>query len=262
LSTLTAIKKHIANIRKAEPLPIVLELSDMNARRRKSLIEARIPFVVPQHQIYLPFLGVSLNERYTSVKNPNEILMPSSQLLFFYYLYHNEPDLHTRETADVLGFSAMQISRAIKQLTALNLVSTWKDGVRIVISSQESRSELFEKAKRNLLNPVNKRVYIELNDLPKGLPFAGYSALSEITMLSGSPIKTFAFFGKSSDLAGTDMLVDNVEQAEVEIWRYDPLLLSRHLGVIDTLSLIASLLTDGDERVEQSINELLKTMWG
>lgn len=260
--TLITIKKHMAKVREAEPLPIVLELSSMNARRRKSLIEARIPFVSPENQIYLPFLGIFLNERYTSVKTPSETLMPSSQLLFFYFLCKDGPELHTSETVDVLGFSAMQISRAIKQLTALNLVSSRKDGVRIVISSQEKRSELFERAKHNLLNPVQKRIYVERNELPGELPFAGYSALSELTMLGGSQIETFAFFGKSSDLTGTDKLVDYAEQVEVEIWRYDPLLLSRYSGIIDTLSLVASLITDDDERVEQSVDELLKTLWG
>jgi len=262
LETLTAIKKHITNVRKAEALPVVLELSGITARRRKSLIEARIPFVSPEIQIYLPFLGVSLNERYTSVKILSETLMPSSQLLFFYYLCQNEPELYTSEIADILGFSAMQISRAVKQLTALSLVSSRKDGVRKVIYSQESRSELFERAKQNLLNPVRKRVYAECRTLPSGLPFAGYSALSELTMLGDSQIETFAFFGKASDLIATDTLVDDSKQVEVEIWRYDPLLLSRHSGVIDTLSLIASLPTDDDERVEQSIDRLLKTLWG
>ena len=263
LGTLSAIKKHISRVRETESLPVVLELGDMTARRRKSLIEARIPFVAPACHIYLPFLGVALNERYTSVKAPCETLMPSSQLLLFYYLYQNEPELRAGETADMFGISAMQISRAIKQLTTLGLVITRKDGVRTIISSNEPRSTVFEKAKPYLLDPVRKRLYVEYEDMPEGLPLSGYSALSELTMLNSLETETFAFFGKADELAGTDALVDNTAQAEVEVWRYDPALLSkrRRPSVVDELSLVASLPLDDDPRVEESIEELLLNVW-
>ena len=260
--TLTNIKKHIANVRRAESLPIVLELDGMTARRRKSLVDARIPFVAPGCQIYLPFLGIALIERYTSVKPPAETLMPSAQLLLFHYLYQKEPELRAGETADLFNLSVMQISRAIKQLTALSLVTMRKDGVRTVISRKESRRGLFEKAQPYLLNPVRKRIYVERSDLPAGLLLAGYSALSELTMLGGSATDTFAFFGKAGELTGSDTLVDNAAQVEVEVWRYDPALLTKRPSVVDTLSLIASLNPGGDERVEQSIDELLNTLWG
>ena len=261
LDTLATIKKHISRVREAEPLPVVLDLEGMTARRRKSLIEAHIPFAAPSCQIYLPFLGIALNERYTSTKTPNEILMPSSQLLLFHYLYQSEPELRAGGTADVFGISAMQVSRAIKQLTALGLVLARKDGVRTIISSEERRRDLFEKAKPYLLNPVRKRLCVEYGRLPAGLPLSGYSALSELTML-GSPLtETFAFFGKADKLDGTDALVDNDVQAEVEIWRYNPAPLSKRAGVVDALSLAASLPPDDDPRTLQSIEEMLSNVW-
>ena len=260
--TLTNIKKHIANVRKVEQLPIVLELNNMPARRRKSLIQARIPFVAPECHIYLPFLGVALNERYTYMKSPGKTLMPSSQILLFYYLCQNELELFTSETSEKFNLSAMQVSRATKQLTALGLLSSRKDGVRTVIYGENRRRALFEKAKPYLLNPVRKRIYVEHPDLPKGLLLSGYSALSELTMLGGPSTETFAFFGKTGVLTGVDTLVDNISQAEVEIWRYDPALLSSHPGVVDALSLVASLSDGDDVRVKQSIDELLTTLWG
>jgi len=259
--TLTALKMHIDNIRKAEPLPVVLELDNMPARRRKSLIDARIPFIVPECQIYLPFLGVVLNERYTTVKPPKDTLMPSSQLLFFHYLYQDDPELRAGETAELFGLSAMQISRAIRQLSALGLVTVHKDGVRSVISSKEQRQDLFERAKPYLLDPVRNRLYIDYEDLPDGLPLSGYSALSRLTMLSDPSTANYAFFGKSIELNGTDSLVDNFAQAEVEIWRYNPSHLSKHPGVVDTLSLVVSLSHDDDPRVENCIDELLSNEW-
>jgi DNA-binding MarR family transcriptional regulator len=187
--------------------------------------------------------------------------MPSSQLLLFYYLYKNEKELPAGETAHVFNISAMQISRAIKQLVELDLVSTRKDGVRILMSNTENRRDLFERAKPNLLNPVHKRVYVENAELPTDLPLAGYSALSEMSMLGNLSTKTFAFFGKAGELTGSDTLVDNTAQVEVEMWRYNPTLLSKVTATVDALSLVASLQHDDDPRVEQSIDELLLKMW-
>jgi len=262
LGTLPVIKKHILRVHEAERLPIVLDLDLMTARRRKSLIESRIPFVVPSCHIYLPFLGIALSERYSSAKTVSDILMPSSQLLLFHYLYQSEPELRAGETAEVFGISAMQVSRAIRQLTALELVKARKEGVRTIISSNERRRDLFERARPCFLNPVRKRLYVEYGDFPKSLPISGYSALSELTMLSGSSLNTYAFFGKADELKGTDTLVDNTEQAEIEIWRYDPVLLSKYPGVVDALSLIISLSSDDDPRVKESIEELLLKVWG
>jgi hypothetical protein len=80
-------------------------------------------------------------------------------------------------------------------------------------------------------------------------------------MLGGAQTETFAFFGRNSVLRGTDVLVDNTKQAEVEIWRYDPALLSKLPGVVDALSLAVSLSSDDDPRVEESIDELLLNVW-
>ncbi|MDR0305400.1 MAG: hypothetical protein LBI42_01035, partial [Chitinispirillales bacterium] len=81
LHTLPAIKKHIVKIREIEPLPTVLELDTISSKQRKALIRAQIPFVVNGSQIYLPFMGIYLQEKYAQQKRPNQTLMPSAQML-------------------------------------------------------------------------------------------------------------------------------------------------------------------------------------
>lgn len=261
LDSLSAVKKHIAKVREVEPLPVVLEFGGMTAWRRRSLIGARIPFVSTDCQIYLPFLGIALAERYSAGLPQNEVLMPSSQLLLFHYLYQHEAELHTNGMADRLGLSSMQVTRAVRQLKALGLVTVHKDGVRVVIAGTENRLELFERSRQYLLNPVRRKVYVESDALPDGLPQSGLCALSELSMLNPPTVKTFAFYGKSGDLFGTDMLIDSDTQAEVELWRYAPTLLSLRPGMVDTLSLAASLQTLDDERVEQALEEALSGIW-
>ena len=63
LDTVNAIKKHFRRIGELCECPMVLEMPVLTSRRRKTLIEARIPFVIPGKQIYLPFLGTMLTEK-------------------------------------------------------------------------------------------------------------------------------------------------------------------------------------------------------
>jgi len=133
--------------------------------------------------------------------------------------------------------------------------------VQTVIGNEEPRRDLFERARPYLLNPVRKKIYVECGELPPDLPLSGYSALSELTMLSAPATETVAFWGKVGELAGTDTLVDNTEQVEIEVWYYNPTLLSKCPKVVDVLSLVASLPLD-DERVEQAIYGLLSNLWG
>ena len=255
-----AIKKHLERIRDVEPLPIVLEIAGLDARKREALIRARLPFVADGSQIYLPFMGVVLREKYVSGKPPGKTLMPASQRLLFHYLYQGQSEMRTSGTAEKLGLSAMQITRAVRQLAALGLVSVRKDGTQLIIAGTDERSKLFEKSKQFLIDPVRKRIYVETEKLPQ-LPLAGLSALSKFTMLSSPEVVTRAFCGKRIDLDGTDTLIDGEAQTEVEIWQYSPAALPSYPDMVDPLSLAAALKDMDDERVEQAVEELLKEVW-
>ena len=261
LDTLTAIKKHIRKVNELDQVPVVLNLSNIDSRRRKSLIEARIPFVVIDSQIYLPFMGTLLSERYKVQKTNPENLMPSSQLLLFYYIYQNKSELYTRGLAEKFSLSDMQVSRAIAQLKALGLFFTYKDGVRIVVYSDKNQNDLFESAKPHIINPIRKVIYVEKNKKTANMPLSGISALSERTMLGEPLTKTVAYYGKNDGLPGTDFLIDNNTQAEVEFWKYNPTLLSKSENIVDTLSLAVSLQSNDDPRVELAVEQMLEELW-
>ncbi len=54
-----------------------------------------------------------------------------------------------------------------------------------------------------------------------------------------------------------DEFFDERNQVKLEIWAYDPLLLSRD-NYPDSVSLVLSLLNNRDERVEEAVEELIK----
>ncbi|MDR3211430.1 MAG: helix-turn-helix domain-containing protein [Planctomycetota bacterium] len=266
LATFPAVKKQLAKIAEHANAPLVLDYDILDARQRKALIAAEIPFVADGNQLYLPFMGVVLSERYARRQEQSETLSPTSQLVLFRYLYQGEKELYANGLAELLGVSATHITRAVKQLAALKLINTRKDGVRIVIAGTENGAALFKKAKPHLLLPVRKRFYVEKNTLfaPDGsamkLPLAGISALAEYTMLDPPKVTTYAFDGGVNTFPGIDTLVDTDAQAEVEIWRYSPTLLSAKENLPDPLSLWTTLASE-DARIETAKDELLAEIW-
>ena len=256
LPSIPVLKKHFNIVGAKVSSPCVAILDNINARQRKALITAKIPFVVNNTQLYLPFMGTVLSEKFSKPQPARETLMPSSQMLLFYYLYQNKRELHTNSIAGKLGVSAMQVTRAVKQLNSLGLVSVRKDGVYIIITGNGNGIELFDKAKPFLISPVRKKLYVEINARPEGLPLSGFSALSEYSMLAAPKISTYAYSGNLAGLRGTDTLVDD-NQVEIEIWRYNPVTLSARSGIADPLSVTVSLQNNDDARVEQAIEETL-----
>jgi len=260
LAAIPALKKHLSKISECTDMLLVLDVASLNAKQRKALIAAKIPFVARGSGLYLPFLGAALTERFLTRSKASDILSPTAQLLFFRYIYQGESEMYLSGLAELFGVSAMQITRAVKQLAALELIKTRKDGVQVVISGAERGSALLEKAKSHLLNPVRKCFYINKAELPLGLPLAGESALAEFTMLNPPQVAVYAFYGKVNALSGTETLVEPETQVKIEVWRYSPSLLSLNKNLPDRLSLWLSL-SDDDARIEIAKEELLAELW-
>jgi hypothetical protein len=254
------ILRNIERIREVEALPIVLKLNGLSGERRKALISARIPFVATE-QVYLPFMGAVLSERLYAEPKPREKLMPTTQLVFFAYLYQNSVKMYTRGLDKRLNISAMQVTRAVRQLHKLNLVDICKDGVQVVIQGKSNHRALFDFADPYLIDPVREIVYIPRDERSSVLPLAGLSALSEMSMLAPPTVPMLAHYSRTDRINGMNALTDREKEACVEVWKYPPTVLSVKPGVADMLSVITSLRDEKDERVGQAIEETLRKQW-
>lgn len=253
------IQKHIARIQRAEQYPAFLVLESISKYRRDALIKAHIPFVVPGKQLYLPFLGVALNERCDSEVESAEKLLPSAQAIFFYYLYSKQDRIYVNDAVKDLQYSAMSVSRAAKQLVQTGLFEECKEGVQKLLIARYDRREMFERMRPLMIDPVKRRIYIELEDIPVQCCLAGYSAMAHYTMLNAPTLTCYAA-DVSTKLKGASGLTDADHQAEVEIWKYDPAVLCKD-SCVDPLSLVLSLQENPDERTEEAIEELLEKFW-
>jgi hypothetical protein len=88
---------------------------------------------------------------------------------------------------------------------------------------------------------------------------AGDSAIAKQTMLNDSIFCCYAVVGKQN-LQELPYAMDANADVIVELWKYDPALLSKN-GMVDPLSLAMSFEDEEDERVQDAIEELLDTLW-
>lgn len=260
LATIPALKKHIRRIQEVENVPVVFALTTVSSYRRKSLIENKIPFVTDK-QIYLPFIGTLLVEQKEAEKEVEKFMFSTQQLVLL-YLYSRKQKLYMAEATEKLPFTAMTLSRAVKQLEAVGLFTVTKDGVNKVIEAKYDRAELFQKIKRYFSSPVRTIGYLEKSDVTEDMVFAGETALSEKTMLNPSRIETYAIYNKKFDKNRLmNELVDPDKQVRLEVWEYNPKQFADG-NVADSLSVVLSLTENADERVEEAVEELLEKELG
>ena len=255
LATLPALKKHIVKIQQIDNVPVVFELVAVSKFRRKSFIENNIPFITGK-QVFLPFIGTMLTD--DEVEPPKMVgkFVYSTQQLFLLYLYSRKKRLYISEAQKVLTFTAMTLTRAVRQLEASELFFSAKDGVNKFVESKYGRLELFEKAKRYLATPVCRSGYIDRLQVTDNMVLAGESALSEKTMLNPSRVVTYAISEKNYDKTLlTEELVDPDKQVRLELWAYDPKQFSKDNNA-DDISIVLSFEDTEDERIEEAIDEL------
>ena len=256
LVTLPALKKQIAKIQEADRVPVVLELRAVSSYRRKSLIENNIPFIT-EKQVFLPFIGTMLTDEKEPEKRMEKFVF-STQQLFLFYLYSKRKRLYISEAAKILPFTAMTLTRAVKQLETTDLFFVTKHGVNKAVESKYERLELFEKAKQYLLTPVRKVGYIDKSRVVSDMIYAGETALAEKTMLNSSRIITYAVSNKDFDKKLlTDELIDPQKQVRLELWAYNPKMFSND-NIADALSVALSFMGNSDERIEEAVEELIE----
>ena len=241
---------------------------------RKRLIERKIPFVIPGNQMYLPFVGIDLRERYTDNRIRSEIAFsPAAQYLTLYLLGRPAPmEMNQSNAARLLGYQNMTMVRAFREIESAGIGSTEKVGKEKYLRILETRRTVWERIEPRLHTPVKRRVYVRgldqqtINEL--NLAIAGESALARVSMLNEPRVPVWAIQSKTWQSKKGGLLrklqeipYAEVGSAEIELWRY-PVLMPGQNESVDPLSLYLSLRDRTDERLQDAISKLLeKTLW-
>ena len=214
-------------------------------------------------QLYLPFLGAALSERFARPKRVNvEKMMPVTQALFLYMLYHcNGKPIMKKDAAEAIGVTRTSLTRASDQLLAMKLITQENRGKESYMILQGSGPELIEKARPFLINPVQKTVTVRNSGEYGKLPLSGESALAKKTMLNEVSVPVRAAWKgdiRSEDLAEVDIRWEpNANAVELQLWKYDPARFMKD-GLADPVSLAMSFEGNADERIEGAIEEYME----
>lgn len=247
-------------------LPVVVCFDRITSYQRKCLIEGGQAFIVPENQLFMPFLGIALQEHFKAAAVAGKQLTAMAQYILLYFIYDKTGGYHSKlDISRELDISLMNVTRGVQELEELGLLVTRKKGRSSMVTMSMERQALLDKAKSYLRNPVQKRLYVKAEDWILALPKAGMEA---------KPVRTDS--GKSKDSPGHTIraiekreylkcaeTMKSIDPAwdteepyiELEVWRYDPARFTdKH--IVDSISLSLSFLGEDDSALELNINEL------
>jgi len=271
-------EKQLQNLYKLLHKKVVLVPDKIASYNRARLISKKVNFIVPEKQLFLPEMLMDLREGYlTNLMTPEkQNLIPSAQVIVLFHLLNSEKtwDIEKKsfkEIAVKLDYSPMAITKAVKNLKELNLITTSGEKEKY-IQFKYKNIELWNTIEENKLwiNPVFKRIYVD--EIPPGFKrwYCNLSALSEYSDMNRSRQDYQAVGRKTYNKLVKKNLLLNANPTEgkycLEVWKYEPDILSgqgtAEVPVVDPLSLYFSLKNISDERIEMALQQIKeKYIW-
>lgn len=247
--------------------PAVLVLQQSNTVQRRNLIENRIMFIEEGKQLFMPSLGVVINDSRSSRSNVAvEKFTPQMQLCALYFLYFPSAKYAVKQIAEKTQLNEMAISRGLSVLEKIGAVSHDSKGRTNYYFISDDKKTYLKIIENLSVSPIWKAFLINKKYLPKDCYRSRYSALSEYSMISDDETPTYAIskeqYKKIQDqceIAFEDLLY-GAEYVSLEVWKYDPSIFAEG-GAVDKFSLYLSLNKDNvDERTEEAIEELKESI--
>lgn len=242
-------------------VPVTYVFDTLVPWQRKRLIEKKVGFAEPFRQLYIPELLIQIRDGNSKEKAKTDVgnkLKPPAQLFLLYHLQvHRLEGLLLQEIADLLNYSAMTITRSIKELFAHSLLHIEGTKEKTVIFELQGK-DLWEKALPLMVSPVRETWYTDnmLNNVYTRT--GGENALASYTMLT-EPREHTNVIGKDNFRISKSQL-GNLNKRyglnKLEVWHYDPTLLSKRNG-IDKLSLYLSIKDHEDERLQGALKNMI-----
>jgi DNA-binding MarR family transcriptional regulator len=261
---LANVRGQMAKLRQLAGMPVVYVTRTLASYERKRLIEQKVPFLVPGNQLYLPNLGIDLREYFRRPPAaPDSALSPATQAMLITVLLRQpwRAEWQPAEVMSDLGYTAMTLSRAVKELTAAGIATLRAEGRARWLHTERTAEHTWERAKPLLRSPIKRRFWARpiVKWTPPHVKLAGLSALARHSMLSEPQWPIYAVSPaqwKTATQAGIEALPEPLPGAcEWELWHYNPALIPNS-ETVDPLSLTLSLQDNTDERVQLALDEL------
>lgn len=262
--SVAAMKKQKAKYEEALQCPVAYQVEFNSVSMRNALVKNGVPFVDLPGNVFLPFMGIVLQDVYKKQLVKADKMMPATQMVFLELLYMNDEESALKsEVANKLNLTKTTITRATAQLKEMGLINQIKSGTEISIKRNCSRKEYYEKAKAYLINPIQKVITIMRYEASFESFGAGESALSQLSELNPPRIEECAIYKGEEVIDQLEIVDARYEDQDdclnVQLWKYNPSYFVRD-GRVDPVSLACTFKGNEDERIEMCIEELLEEL--
>ena len=262
--SVAAMKKQKAKYEEALQCPVAYEVALNSVSMRNALVNSGVPFVDLPGNVFLPFMGIVLQDVYCKQLVRADKMMPATQMVFLELLYmRDEESALKSEVAKKLNLTKTSITRATAQLEEMGLIQQVKSGTEISIKRNHPRKEYYEKAVVYLINPIQKVITIMRYEATFESLSAGETALSQVSELNPPRIEECAIYKGEEvidQLESVDARYEDLDAClNVQLWKYNPSYFARE-GRVDPVSLACTFKGNEDVRIEMSIEELLEEL--
>ena len=248
-SSLKTIKKQYMKLRTYvenlfEP---ILVIKGINSNQRNNLMQTKIPFIVIDNSVYLPFVFLYATEKYS--KPPVQSMTtftPSAQVLYLHLFYSDMCFLSASVIAKELKMNVRTMNRAVLELKKWGLLEEAGRSTKRTIM-RLGKDEYWKHGKKYLASPVKREFLVsrlpdELSDrfIADETALARYSDLQsgEKTTYAVNSIVGQTLKKSEQNYDGGCILDDGL--ICIQVWKYDPIIFCKN-GVVDPISLYASL---------------------
>lgn len=257
------IKKQINIVTNKTDMQVIYVHPGLSSFQRKRLIDYQVNFVVPNNQMYLPYLKIDLREHFKQIILPKEKLTPSTQAIIIFSQLNNIYHLDSQIIKENLKYSAMSISRSFREIKRLKLGKIERVGKKNILKIDEDRKKVWQRTLPYMDSPVKRGLWIS-EELPNcNLPLAGLSALAKFTMIATPKNTIYAIFKKDwCKISKNESIKKMVEPFQtksnirLQVWSYSPNLKSKG-NIVDKYSLFLSLKDEKDERIEHALENMM-----
>lgn len=270
--TVKTMTKHRDALEAALGIPMSFALEGATGYRVGRMLEAGLPFIAPDKQVYLPFLGVALSSGRNHARDRRQTdvgtFSPQAQRLALMALYGDLDGASVTQASGLLGTAKMTASRAFDELAAADPSIVAAEGRRRVLRPGRDKMAMWRHLEPRMSSPVAREH--RLGRMPDAeLPLGGVSALCELSMLQDNPWQTFAAtkaqeraLGLAADARGAGLDEPEDPACVVQVLRYEPV--PAPGCAVDPLSAILSLPADerDDPRVAGEIENALTRVLG
>lgn len=258
------MRKHRSKLKELTGMECVFCVDALSAYTKGKMLEEGIPFILGEKEVYLPFLGMILNNTVKKDKKRPLRIAYLTQKMLLTVLYQKIADVSVTDMAKILGVSKMSVTRCFDELEAFELGLIQNNGTagRHLIL-RKRREAFWEAIKPILRNPVEKQYFLDCIP-PWPLPASGLTAISHFTMLADNSYATHAMTKQQAKDLHPENLPqvphDEIPAAVIQIMGYSYPFRDAGESVIDPLTAVLSLNAEelSDPRIEGAIQKIVE----